>query len=447
MTKKQTKTVGEDQQRQSRKEVLMARKEREQKRTIYIATAVVGGILLLVLLVALVNEVFISPNRAVAEVSGDSISLREWQDRVRLERAQRILLLENQLESFGDVGLIQQFYGQLINELLQPDLMGQTVLNQMAEDVIVLQAAGDRGITVTDAEVDEAIGESFNFFGGQSPTPFPTPTETIMPTPSITPIPTAVITELLPTNTPFPTPTLGPTGTPQPTATPVSESAFQEQLADLLAQYRELGISEAQYREYVRLQLYREKLADVLAEEFNLSAEAPHASFYFMAFDTEEDANEAQALVETNGFLQTWNELRSQPFDPEATSNPVVSEILWRTEAEVEQSFGTDAAAAIFTQPLDEPTAVIVQAVDEETNRYYLIMVSGRETRPLSEAAITQAKQQQLSSFIDGRLTGNLTFTEFDRGRTPETPRLDPIFYTEPTATPEIPVTPAPEGE
>lgn len=444
MTKKQTKTVGEDQQRQSRKEVLIARKEREQKRTIYMATAVVGGILLLVLLVAIINEFFISPNRAVAEVSGEAISLREWQDRVRLERAQRILLLENQLEAFGDVGLIQQFYGQLINELLQTEQMGQTVLNQMTEDVIVLQAARDRGITVTDAEVDASIGESFNYFGGQSPTPLPTPTETIMPTPSITPIPTAVITDLLPTNTPFPTPTLGPTVTPAPTATPVSETTFREQLNDLLAQYRDLGISEAQYRAYVRLQLYREKLADVLATEFNLPAEAPHASFYFMAFDAEEAANEAAALVEENGYLQTWNELRSQPFDPEATSTPIVSEILWRTQSELEQTFGTDATATIFAQPLNESTAVLVHQVDEETSRYYLIMVTGREARPLSESAINQAKQQQLTSFIDGRLTGNLTFTEFDRGRTPEMPRLDPIFYTQPTATPVIPATAAP---
>lgn len=444
MTKKQTKTVNEDQQRQSRKEVLKARKEREQKRTIYMATAVVGGILLVVLLVAIINEVFVSPNRAVAEVSGESISLREWQDRVRLERAQRILLLENQLETFGDVALIQQFYGQLINELLQPDQLGQTVLNQMAEDVIVLQAAGDRGISVSAAEVDAAIGESFNYFGGQSPTPLPAPTETIMPTPSITPIPTAVITELLPTNTPFPTATLGPTVTPPPTATPVSQTAFQEQLSDLLAQYQEKGISETQYREYIRLQLYREKLADALGTEFNLPTEAPHASFFFMAFDTEEDANEAQALVEANGFLQTWNELRSRPIDPEATSSPVVSELLWRTQDEVEQSFGADAAAAIFGQPVNEPTAVIVHEVDEETNRYYIVMVSGQETRPLTEAAITQAKQQQLSSFLDGRLTGNLTFTEFDRGRTPEVPRLDPIFYTAPTATPAIPATVAP---
>lgn len=444
MTKKQTKTIVGEQQRQSRKEVLIARRERQQKRTIYISIAIVGGILALLFIVAIVNEAFVSPNRAVAEVGGQTISLREWQDRVRFERAQRILFLENQLEAFGqDVGTIQQFYGQVINELLQPDVFGQTVMNQMSEDVIVQGLAQERGITVTDAEVEEAIGESFNYFGGELPTPFPSPSPTIMPTPSLTPIPTAVITELLPTNTPFPTPTLGPTDTPQPTATAVSADAFQEEFSDLLAQYRAKGVSEAQYRHYVRLQLLREKVADALAEERSLAAEAEHASFFFMVFDTEEDANEALALVEANGYLQTWNELRSRPFDPEAVSNPTVSEMLWRTQPDIAQSFGEEIATAVFALAPQTPSDIISQTLDEETSRYSIVMVSGREVRPLTEAAIQQAKAQALANLIDSRLTGSLLFTEFEQGRVPETPRLDPIFYTQLTPTP-APLLPAP---
>lgn len=436
MTKKQTKTTIEEQERQSRKQVLLARKERQQKRTIYTGIAIVGGLLLLLFLVAIINEVFISPNRAVAEVSGQAITLREWQERVRFERAQRILLLESQLEAFEDVGLIQQFYGQLINELMQPELMGQTVMNTMAEDVVVLQAAADRGITVTDEDIEAAIGESFNFFGGALPTPLPTPTETMMPTPSLTPIPTAVITELLPTQTPFPTVTSGPTATPMPTATPVSEAAFQEEFGNLLADYQALDITEAQYREFVRLQLYREKLADALAEERNLSTEAEHASFFIISFEDEASANETLASIEENGFLPTWNEVRSRPFDPEATAIPVASEVLWRTQSDVGQQLGQEVAAAIFALPLEEASGVLVQEVDEETNQYHIVMVSGREVRPLSQAAIDQAKQQELSNYIDGLLTGNLTFTEYERGRVPDRPRLDPIFYTPPTPTP-----------
>lgn len=440
MTKKQTKVNLEEQQRRSRKEVLMARKEKEQKRSIYIGVGIVGGILLVLLLIALANELFIAPNRAVSEVSGEKITLSDWQDRVRFERAQRILLLETQLASFGDIGLIQQFYGQVIQELLTPEQMGANVLNEMANDIIVLQEARARGITVTDEEVDEAIGESFNYFGGESPTPMPTPTATIMPTPSITPIPTAVITDAVPTNTPFPTPTLGPTNPPPPTPTAVSAEAFQTEYEDLLAQYAALGITEAQYRDFVRLQLYREKLADALAVANNMPTETEQASFFFMAFDTEEQANDALADVTAEGFLPVWNELRSRPFDPEAASNPVVSEMLWRTRAEIEQSFGIETAAAVFALPVNEASGLLMQEVDEETSRYYLVMVSGRELRPLTESAINQAKQQELASFLDSRLTGNQTTYDFYLDRAPETPRLDPIFYTPVTPTPAAPV-------
>ena len=152
---KKRDTTTEDAQRQSRKEVLLARKQAQQTRQIRIGVAAVGGLLLFVFLAAIVNELIIAPNRAVAIVNEQEISLKDWQDRVRFERAQRIILLENQLEAFqGNVGVVQQFAGQAINDLLQADLLGQNTLNQMIDELVIQQAAEARGITVTDADVD-----------------------------------------------------------------------------------------------------------------------------------------------------------------------------------------------------------------------------------------------------------------------------------------------------
>ncbi|MEZ4589640.1 MAG: SurA N-terminal domain-containing protein [Chloroflexota bacterium] len=163
MAKKQDKLTG-DEQRQSRKEVLLARKQAQQTRQIRLGVAVVGGLLLVVFLAAIINELIIAPNQAVAIVNGEEISLSDWQDRVRFERAQRIILLENQLEAFqGNVGIVQQFAGQTINELLLTEQLGQAALNQMIDEVVIRQAAEARGITVTDAEVDAEIAATFNF--------------------------------------------------------------------------------------------------------------------------------------------------------------------------------------------------------------------------------------------------------------------------------------------
>ncbi|MAT98191.1 MAG: hypothetical protein CL608_13685 [Anaerolineaceae bacterium] len=438
MAKKQESTTN-DGERRSRKEVLMARKRAEQTRQIRIGVAVVGGLLLLVFLAAAINELVIAPNRPVAIVSGEEISLKEWQDRVRFERAQRIILLENQLEAFqGNVGVVQQFAGQAINDLLQAELLGQNTLNQMIDEAVIRQAAEARGITVTEEDVDAEIGATFNFFDGGLPTRVPTATPTVEPTPSVTPIPTAVITDIIPTNTPLPTVTLGPTSTPAPTATPVSAEAFQEEFEGLVAQFEDLDVSEEQYREIVRNQLYRERLIEALAEEDELAEEAQQVSFFVLQFETEEEANEAAAVMDSSDYLSVWNEIRSQPADPEAGSTAQASEVLWRTQDAVAASLGAEIAESAFALPVGEQSDVISRTVDAETSRYYLIQVTGREVRPLSASELQTRQQENLAAFIDAQLTGNLTLTEYDRGRTPTTPVLDPLFTTPPTATPPV---------
>lgn len=435
MAKKQDTT--KDAQRQSRKEVLLARRHAEQTRQIRIGVAVVGGLLLFVFLAAIINELVIAPNRPVAVVSDQEISLKDWQNRVRFERAQRIILLENQLEAFqGNVGVVQQFAGQTINDLLQTETLGQNTLNQMINEVVIQQAAEARGITVTEADVDAEIGQTFNYFNGGLPTPFPTATATVQPTPSITPIPTAVITDIVPTNTPFPTATLGPTSTPAPTATPVSAESFQQDFGDLIAQFEKLGVSEAQYRELVRTQIYRDRLLEALFIENELSDEADQASFFVLQYGTESEANEAAAVINSSDYLSVWNEIRSQPADPGSGSTAQASEILWRTQDAVTTNLGAEVADAAFSLDIGEPSGVISRTVDAATTQYYLIQVTGRELRPLSASELQTVQLQNLSTFLDNQLTGNLTLTEYDRGRTPTTPVLDPIFTTAPTATP-----------
>jgi len=442
------KEVAEEAQRQTRKDVLIARKRAQQTRQIRIGVAIVGGLLGLVFLFALVNEYVIAPNRPVAMVGEAEITLREWQERVRFERAQRIVLLENQLEAFGgDVGIVQQIAGQAIVELQDAEGLGQTVLNRMIDEVVVRQAAEERGITVTEEDVDAEIGTAFAYFGGESPTAVPTPTATIMPTPSLTPLPTAVITEEVATLTPAPTATLGPTGTPLPTPTPVSEEAFQERFDEFMDRFRELGVSEETYRDVVRTQLYRERLTEALAEEREVPEEAEQASAFVLSFDTEEEANEAAERIEEEGFLTVWNTIRSAPLDPESESTAVANELLWRTEDAIATSLGAEVAAAIFDLPLDTPSEVLEQAQTGEGSGYHIVQTSGREIRPLSQTELENLKLELLASYIDERLTGNLILTEFDRGRAPTTPVLDPIFTAPPTATPPLPPQPTIEVE
>ena len=99
MANKQTTNETESSnKRQSRKEILRAQKHEEQMRIVRIAAIIVGAIILLVVIIAIVNEYFLMPNRSVATVNGQPVTLSDWQERVKYERAQRIMTLEGILE-------------------------------------------------------------------------------------------------------------------------------------------------------------------------------------------------------------------------------------------------------------------------------------------------------------------------------------------------------------
>lgn len=456
MAKKQNETEAQE-RRRSRKEILRERKQQRQTREIRLAVAGVVGLLLVVLVAAIIIEYVVRPNQEVATVNETTITLRDWQNRVRYQRAQFIIQLEDQLEAFQDLSLVQQFSQQQISLLQQPEALGELILEQMIDEELIRQQAALRGIEVTEEEVDARIGEQFNYFGGELPTPTATATATIEPTPSLTPIPTDVITETLPTNTPAPTPTTGPTATPPPSPTPVSEEAFQEAYGNQLDRLRGFGVNEETFRSAVRAQIYREKLADVLGED--LPSEAEMASIYTISSESEELASEIVAQVEDEGFLATWNEIRSQPAvtagDGEDEPRANAGEVLWRTQDQLEQQYGSNVAQAAFELPVGEPSGVLTQTVPTQDaegaavdqTRYYVIQVSGREAREQAPAVIQNQKQQLVSEAITGLRQGGAAQISIDpiwRSRVPTQPILDPAFLAPPPTQPAAPATQPP---
>lgn len=440
-------------ERESRKEILRKRKQDQQLRQIRIGVTIVAALVLLVVAVGLVMELGIAPNRSVAKVAvvdpelgsvGEKdITLREWQRRVVYERAQRIIFLENQLEAFGgDVGIIQQFAGQTILDLQDEEIIGQDALDLLVQEEVIRQAAEARGITVTDADIDEALGEAFGYYGGGLPTPMPTATQTAVPTPSLTPIPTPVITEVVPTAVPSPTPALGPTSTPLPTATPVSEQAFREQLGEELARLRAYNVDEETFREFVRAQLYRERLTEALAEEQRLATEAEHASIYVLSFATEADASEAQAIIDADGYLTVWNTVRSTPIDAETAvfPNARALENLWRTQSDLASIYNEEVAAAAFSLPIGQASDIFVRTdmTGEQPDQYLIIQVSGREVRELAQNTLDQLKAQLLNAYVDAQVAQGVELTDYWRSRIPDQPILDPLFLAPPTPAPTV---------
>ncbi len=418
--------------RQSRKEILRARKQQEQLRTIRIVAIIVALILVGVIAFALVNEYAITPQREVATVGGEKITLREWQDWVRFERAQRIITLDDQLEMLGDdVGMVQQFSGQTINELQSYEGLGEATLNRLAQAKIVSQALAERGIVVDDAEVEQRIEEAFNYYGGDSPTPFPSPTQPVEPTPSVTPIgyeETEAPAEVAPPNEPV------------PTATPVSAEAFEEEYGGLMSKYRDLGVNEAVYRSLVASSVGSELLVEALAEEEGLAEEEIHASAYLLNFPSEEQAQQALADVEASDFLTVWNTIDSQPPAAAEDETPASAfEFLWQTRDTISNNVSPEAAEAIFDAPVGQPSGVIELIGPDGVPTYVLVMPTGQEMRPLNDAERRARKVALFSDYIDEAMTEDVEIGEFWRSRVPTQPILNPKYLQPPTPTPVLP--------
>jgi len=442
----------EERTRQSRKDILIQRQHDRQTRQIRLAILGIVGLLGVVVLIGIVNELLIKPDSPVASINDAEVSLADWQERVRFQRGQLIVGIEDLAEAFGqDIGQVQQFAGQQITLLEDAPTLGQFVLDQMVDEELMRQAAEERGIQVSDEDVQKDIEEAFGFFGGAAPTPLPTATETPIPTPSLTPIVVEVTSGELPTTVPEPSPTTGPTSTPLPTSTPISRDSFQENYEETMAQFKDLGTNESIFGDVVRAQLVEERLLDELALEADPPDEALQASFFYLLFDSEEEAEQAQTDISAGDYLAIWNTIKNQPIetDPEASlSTATASEVLWRTQEDIASLYGLEVSEAVFNDPVDEPsTVLIVQAEDPETgsDRYYIVMVSGREMRPLSEAVLNGARQELLQTWLENQRLNGVELYERWRANVPARPVLDRRFLVPPTPPPVAPTVEIPE--
>jgi hypothetical protein len=241
----------------------------------------------------------------------------------------------------------------------------------------------------------------------------------------------------------------GPTLPPAPTATPVSLEAFQNDYDELIGRFEDHGSNEQLFRDIVRARLLEELLLDALAEEEGLSEEAEHASFYYLAYESEDESGQAISDIGSDSYLNVWNTVRSLPIDEAGLGTAVASEVLWRTFDELVNIFGPDFAEAIFDQELNVPGAVIVvPAADEEgVDRYYIVQVSGRELRSLSEALLNNARQELLRSWLDTQRLSGVEIYERWRTNVPTHPIVDRRFLQPPTPGPPTPTFALPQLE
>ncbi|MGQ9887566.1 MAG: peptidylprolyl isomerase [Aggregatilineales bacterium] len=412
---KQKPVAAANVKKEAREHKSRAEREAQIQRWVIIGTIVTVAVVAVILVAAVVIELVVTPNQVVATVNDDTITVAQFQQRVRLERA----LLNQQINGYLALLTAQgldpnQFTGQeplrtWLSRVQIPDQLGNAVINDMVDDLLVRQEAAARGISVTEADVQAQINDFFGFdpeTAGQPPTATPSPTVT--PTPFVSPTPSPV-----PTSTPTPvpvaaeatdepdaeataaveptiTPTPFPTVTPTATRTADEERAeFERRRDDFFAYLRSAArISNDDINTYFETRALRAALRDAVAGiEGN---QALYVNARHILLETEADALDVlNALQQGDLFAEL-----ARSVSADTGSGAQGGELGWSPVASYVQPF----AQAVTDADIGE----IIGPVQSEFG-WHIIQVRARELRPVSVAEADRLKEQEFTAWLQER--------------------------------------------
>jgi peptidyl-prolyl cis-trans isomerase D len=436
----------------TKKHMARVDRERRQRRILLTIAGTVFGIIFLVLAYGLLDQFVLKQNRAVASVNNERISLRDFQSQVKFTRWQMIQQYQNTLDFYQFFGNDPSFAQSIESQLQQmafnlstqnASQLGSEVLNAMIDDEVIRQEAARRGITVTDEEVERELQEAFGYFAAGTPTPAaePTPfaTSTLNPTQLalVPPTPEVVDEELEepvgeveidpdaeeieveetevedetdvdavqePEGTPF------PTSTPQPTPTPYTLEGFQSRLAETTNALQEVGVTEADLRNVVRMQILRQKMFDEITADIAVEEEQVWARHILVP-----DAAVAAVVLERLADGEDWSALAAE-FSTDESNKNQGGDLGW---------FGRGLMVAEFEEAAFNLEIGEISDPVQTRFGFHIIQLLGREVRPLGSEQLQTARQVAFQAWLD-QLKSEQDIQEYDNWQrdVPTTPSI-----------------------
>lgn len=404
-----------------------AEREAVVQRYIILGTALVVGIAVVILVAAILIDQLVVPGQAAAVVNGETITIGEFQNRVRFER----VLINNQLnqavvtaQSLGmSTDELTNFlgsqppYSTWLNEIQVPDQLGNRVLNELIEDQLIRQQAAQLGVSVSEEDIQAKINEFFDYdpnAGLTEPTPTTAPTET--PTPFVSPTPTNT-----PTITPTAELTATATFTPFPSATPTTTpdatqraETFNTNRSEFYAYLRsQAGLSDDDIRRFFESLALRDALRDhVTAEQ---AQTAPFVNVRQIVVENQEQAQEIISALEAGESFAALAQTASSD-----ASSAQGGELGWQ------QLSSFDAAPGeAFTDAIANAEIGAIVGPVETTAGYHVAQVRGREDRELTETEFEEARDSAFERYVeDLRETNSANIEIFDTwlNNVPENP-------------------------
>jgi parvulin-like peptidyl-prolyl isomerase len=360
-SRRSSRKSGSDQPaRQTKKQIAIGRKQARQNRIIYISVAALAVVVIAILAFGLISELVLKPGQPVATVNGTKIPLDDYQDMLTYRRYNLHTTI-NQIQSTLDSlnpedeqsDLLRSIYEQQLQQTQTSlALASEDVLDELIEDELIREEANQLGLTVTDAEVEEAIFGDLEQALSQ-------PAQTVV------------------------------TGT-VPTATPIPQEQLEEVYNSILSN---IGIDDSSFRSLIARGLLREKLQNHLADQVETTGLVAQVSL--IATDTQEDALEAQARIEGGEDFA----IVAQEVSSDTVSLEDGGDLGWVTPDQLSTRYGPEVEQAAFDATLDQ--VVLVEGQDQ----YYLVLVRDRdENGPLPESVLLANQNTALSDWLEEQL-------------------------------------------
>ena len=232
----------QDTREETRKQTSHRRREEIRNRRVVIGLASVAALVVALIAAGVIMELVVKPSRPVATVDNAKIGLRDYQKRVKFDWFQA-------------------------GQVTDPQGTSLKTLDTLVDEQLLREQAQQRNITVSEDDINAAIEKSFGYLR-VPPTPAPSPT----PDPSATP-------------------SSEPTATPAPSPTPVSLEAYEKAKKDYITRLSTTtGMTEADFRKIVELDLLRQKLYDQVNQDVPTVGEQVRARHILVAVRTPEPA-------------------------------------------------------------------------------------------------------------------------------------------------------------
>lgn len=446
----------------------LARLERERRQTQLITGIAIGLMVIIVGLIGygVLNETILKARRPVVTVNGDSVTMREFQVQVRVSRQQYIDQYMQYYQFAQMFGIdpttdpnMSQTLSQIETQLGTPSNIGQQVIDNIINDLLIRQYAKANGIVVTADDLDKALHDAFGYYPDGTPTPTPsgtpfsystlnatqnaliTPTSPATITPTETLAPTATL-DIISTPTSIPTMTLTATASSvpsiTPTATPYTLSGFQTSYEASLANYAKLGMTEADFNKiFFESTLYRQRVSALVTANITHNQE----QVWIRQIVVVDEATAQVLRTQLTGGAD-FGKLVSQ-YSTDSNSKSVGGDLGWfgRGTKSIEIE---NAAFALKVGEISQPV--------QSTDGWHILQTLGHEVRPLTDTEYNNAVTAAFNQWLTTQRTSATIFIASDwTTNVPSLPSLDSAFsdlYATATAyykqNPPIVATPTP---